>query len=81
MILHVVNFSTEGTNICHHSNKPIVTSFYPGKQTLGFGNSPIYVPYTKVTWGRNSFQEIVDKNFNEENLIAELLKLLKEPSR
>lgn len=74
-------FSTEGADIYHYSNKPIVTSFYSGKQTLGFGNSPIFVPYTKVTSGRYRFLEILNKNLKEEQFVEELLVLLKEPTR
>lgn len=73
--------STDHTDIFHHSNKPVVTSFYPGKQTLAFGNSPIFVPYAKVTAGRYRFLEILDKNLIEEELVQELLSLLKDPTR
>lgn len=58
----------------------MITSYYPGKHTLAFGNSPIFIPYSKVSTGRYRFLDILGKDLKEEELIKELLNLLKEPT-
>ncbi|XP_050503247.1 transport and Golgi organization protein 2 isoform X2 [Diabrotica virgifera virgifera] len=76
-----VELSKEDETIYHHSNFPRVNSSYIGKQTLGFGNSPIFTPLTKVTKGRQMFEDILQKNLPVDELEKELLKLLKNETR
>ncbi|XP_072381592.1 transport and Golgi organization protein 2-like [Diabrotica undecimpunctata] len=76
-----VELSKEDQTIYHHSNFPRVNSSYLGKQTLGFGNSPIFTPLAKVTKGRQMFEDILKKNLSVEELEKELLKLLKNETR
>lgn len=71
-------FSTEGSYVYHHSNKPIIDSVYWGRQTLAFGNSPTFSALSKVSQGRNTFQNILDKNLKGNALVKELVRLLKD---
>lgn len=76
-----VELSEENSMIYHHGNVPNVNSSYVGKHNLGFGNSPIFSPLTKVTRGRHTFEEILKRNLSKEDLQTELFKLLKDETR
>ncbi|KAJ8954254.1 hypothetical protein NQ318_005850 [Aromia moschata] len=73
-----IELSKHEANVFHHSNMPKISSVYSGSQTLGFGNSPIYSPLTKVRDGRLRFEEIVEQCLEPDDLVEELLKLLKD---
>ncbi|CAH1118420.1 unnamed protein product [Phaedon cochleariae] len=76
-----VELSKDDTTVFHHSNLPQSVSIYPGKQTLAFGNSPIYSPYTKVLIGRYQFLDILAKGLNKDELEKELIELLRDRTR
>ncbi|CAG9839872.1 unnamed protein product [Diabrotica balteata] len=74
-----VEIGESGITICHHSNFPNITSKYDGEHLLVFGNSPIYSPSARVVNGKQKFEDLVKKGIDtKENLIGELLKLLKD---
>ncbi|KAJ8930561.1 hypothetical protein NQ314_016623 [Rhamnusium bicolor] len=75
-----VELSKDEANTFHHSNTPTIDSVYSGKQTLAFGNSPTYSPLRKVMEGRNKFEEIINRDLHNDELVEELLKLLKDKS-
>lgn len=53
------------------------------QKILGFGNSGIEKPYKKVLAGKGIFEKIVNKasTFQQEQLIEDLLKLLKREEK
>lgn len=69
------------TKVYHSSNFPQIDSEYTGKHTLGFGNSAISSPYMKVLNGRNTFQDIIERGLNKEELKEELVALLKDNTK
>ncbi|XP_018572858.1 transport and Golgi organization protein 2 isoform X2 [Anoplophora glabripennis] len=76
-----IEISKDDCQVYHYSNTPKIFSVYSGKETLGFGNSPTYTPLTKVTKGRYQFEEIISRGLNNEELVEELLKLLKNETK
>lgn len=69
--------SKDEGNVYLHSNTPVITASFSGRQYLGFGNSPVNAPLTKVCKGRRLFQDIVETNANKKELIQQLINLLK----
>nr|CAI5863467.1 unnamed protein product [Callosobruchus analis] len=65
----------------HHGNRPLVDSIYTGEHTLGFGNSPPYSPYSKVCKGRYRMLEILESGKRGDELVQELLNLLKDRTK
>ncbi|CAH1982496.1 unnamed protein product [Acanthoscelides obtectus] len=65
----------------HHGNRPPVDSIYTGEHTLGFGNSPPYCPYAKVCKGRYKMLEILESGKQGDELVQELLNLLKDRTK
>nr|XP_023024110.1 transport and Golgi organization protein 2-like isoform X2 [Leptinotarsa decemlineata]XP_023024111.1 transport and Golgi organization protein 2-like isoform X2 [Leptinotarsa decemlineata]XP_023024112.1 transport and Golgi organization protein 2-like isoform X2 [Leptinotarsa decemlineata]XP_023024114.1 transport and Golgi organization protein 2-like isoform X2 [Leptinotarsa decemlineata]XP_023024115.1 transport and Golgi organization protein 2-like isoform X2 [Leptinotarsa decemlineata] len=79
--LIAVELSETDVKTYHYSNTPKIESIYSGKHTVGFGNSPTYIPLQKVIAGRNQFIEILDKNLSKDCLEKELIDLLKNTDK
>ncbi|KAL1501965.1 hypothetical protein ABEB36_007186 [Hypothenemus hampei] len=80
--LIAVELSKDGIcKVYHTSNYPEIKSEYIGKHTLGFGNSSIASPYTKVLYGTNQFSEIIEKDLQRNDLKEQLIALLKDEKR
>lgn len=81
MVIIKLIFSENEVNILQQSNKPLVFTKLSGKQSVAFGNCHILKPNRKVTFGRQKFEEIIEKKFGDDKLVEELLKLLKDKTK
>ncbi|KAK9874215.1 hypothetical protein WA026_002570 [Henosepilachna vigintioctopunctata] len=72
-----VELSKKGISVYFLSNTPCQICEFPGEQTLGFGNSPVNRPLTKVQNGRMRFDEVTKNCESKEELRNNLIKFLK----
>ncbi|XP_044763285.1 transport and Golgi organization protein 2 [Coccinella septempunctata] len=79
--LVAVELNKKEVSVYFLSNTPIQICKFHGEQTLGFGNSPVNRPLTKVRNGRHRFEDVVQTSKSKEELKDGLLKLLKSNER
>jgi len=75
-----VELNNQSSVVYYHSNKPKTCLAFKDKQILSFGNSAAAVPLTKVTNGKDKFEQIVETygtSQQRDTLVAELVNLLK----
>lgn len=65
----------------HCCNAPSVAREWPSSQVLAFGNSPPPKTLEKVKAGRKQFEEIVSRNLTKDELVDNLMQLLRNGER
>lgn len=67
--------------IIHCSNVHEEQKEWPEGKVLGFGNSPPHISLEKVKGGRKKFEDIVHQDQSREDLVDNLMGLLKDRER
>lgn len=67
--------------ILHASNAPREIKDFPTNAVYGFSNSPWQQPLKKVDHGKKLFAEIIAKNSPKDQLVADLMQLLKDDTQ
>ncbi|CAH0549547.1 unnamed protein product [Brassicogethes aeneus] len=75
--LVALELSKDEANIHSITNTPKIKTEYIGKHILGFGNSPVNVPLSKVNKGKSIFKSIIENSKTKEDLVKGLVELLK----
>lgn len=75
-------FSKDDVKPMHLCNAPeTVTTEWPSDEVLAFGNCPPSRVLRKVVAGRKQFEEIVHRDLKKEDIVSELMNLLRDTEK